>query len=171
MFLIDYVKPEQAEGTVKKVYSAFPPHIPVPDPIQLYSASPRYLARQMAVAGDYKQDDAYTPELLAALRYIGASSACFGFCTTFNKGLLSSMGLSDAEIDALDTDPSKAFDPREAALLAFAAKSVKTPDAVIAADVNAVRARGWTDPQIFEATAYAAQMATIGIVFRAFAAK
>ncbi|MGE4421135.1 MAG: carboxymuconolactone decarboxylase family protein [Pseudodesulfovibrio sp.] len=171
MFMIDYARPEQAEGTVKKVYSAFPPHIPVPDPIQLYSASPRYLTRQMAIAGDYMQDDAYSPELLAALRYIGASTACFGFCTTFNKGLLSSMGLSEAEIDALDTDPAKAFEPREAALLAFAAKSVKTPDSVTRADVDAVRAAGWSDPHIFEATAYAAQMATIGIVFRAFAEK
>ena len=171
MFMIDYVKPEQAEGAVKKIYSVFPPNIPVPDPIQLYSASPHYLARQMAIAGDYQQNDAYAPELLAALRYIGASTACFGFCTTFNKGLLSSMGLSEAEIDALFTDPTKAFEPKDAALLAFAAKSVKTPDDVASADLDAVREAGWTDPQIFEATAYAAQMTVIGTLFRAFAEK
>ncbi|EGB14036.1 hypothetical protein DND132_0821 [Pseudodesulfovibrio mercurii] len=171
MFMIDYVRPEQAEGLVQKMYSAFPAHIAVPDPIQLYSASPRYLARQMAIAGDYMQDEAYSPELLAALRYIGASTACFGFCTTFNRGLLASMGLTEAELDALATDPARAFEPKEAALLAFAAKAVREPDDVTQADVDTVRAAGWTDPQIFEGTAYAAQMATIGLVFRTFADK
>jgi hypothetical protein len=171
MFMIDYVRPEQAEGAVKKVYSAFPAHNPVPDPIQLYSASPRYLLKQMAIAGDYKQDDAYTPELLAALRYIGASTACFGFCSVFNRKMLTTMGLSEAEVDALFTDPGKAFEPKDAALVAFAAKSVKTPDEVTSEDLDAVREAGWTDPQIFEATAYAAQMNVVGTLFRTFAEK
>jgi alkylhydroperoxidase family enzyme len=171
MFKIDYVVPEQAEGRVKDLYAAFPPQVGVPAPIQLYSASPRYLANQMAMAGTLMKDEAFDAGLLAALRYVGASTACFGFCTTFNKSMLQSMGLTEAEVESLHTDPSKAFEPKDAALIAFAAKAVADPDAVTEADVEAARAAGWTDPQIFEATAYSAQMATVGIVFRAFAAR
>ncbi|WP_207259749.1 hypothetical protein [Desulfovibrio sp. Huiquan2017] len=171
MFMIEYVRPEQAQGAVREIYSSFPAHIPVPDPIQLYSASPRYLARQTAIAEDLRQNEAYSPELLAALRYLGASTACFGFCTTFNRGLLTSMGLTEAELDALATTPARAFEEKDAALLSFVAKAVREPDGVTRNDVDAARFAGWTDAQIFEATAYAAQMATIGIVFRAFVEK
>ncbi|MEZ7198632.1 hypothetical protein [Pseudodesulfovibrio karagichevae] len=171
MFMIDYVKPEQAEGEVQKIYSMFTPRIPVPEPILLYSASPRYLQRHVDMIVDYMQDDAYSPELLAALRFIGASSACFGFCTLFNRKMLGDMGLSEAEIDALATDPAKAFDAKDAALLAFAAKSIKEPDNVTREDLDAVRAAGWTDQQIYEAAAYSAQMSVTGTLFRTFAEK
>jgi len=171
MFQIDYATPENATGSVAEVYAMFPKGMAVPDPIQLYSASPRYLGHQMAIMGDYMADEAYEPALLAALRYIGASSTCFGFCTEFNRKMLSSMGLSAEEIDALHTDPAKAFDEREAALLALAAKAVADPDKVSAADVDAARAQGWTDPQIFECVAYTAQMQTVGTIFRTFAEK
>lgn len=171
MFMIDYVAPEKADGAVKEVYSAFPEGIPVPVPVQLYSASPRYLLKQMAVAGDYMEDDAYSPGFLAALRYIGAAQSCFDACSAFNKQLLNSMGLAEEEIDALFTDPSKAFEAKEAALLSFVIKSINTPDEVTATDIAPVRDQGWTDQQIFEMTAYAAQMTTIGTVFRTFAEK
>ncbi|MCJ2164197.1 MULTISPECIES: hypothetical protein [unclassified Pseudodesulfovibrio] len=171
MFMIDYVTPDKAEGAVKAIYSIFPAEMPVPDPIQLFSASPRYLTKQMEIAGALMQDDAFESSLLAALRYIGASTACFGFCTEFNKGMLTSMGLTEEEINALASEPSKAFEEKDAALLSFVAKSISTPDAVNQADIDATRKAGWSDQHIFEATAYAAQMATLGIVFRTFAAK
>lgn len=169
MFLIDYVKPETAQGEVKDLYSVFPGS--VPDSIQLLSASPRYLARQMAGTGEYLQDETFSRELMAALRYVGASTACFGFCTTFNRDMLVGMGLTEAEVDGLATDPSRAFDAGDAALIAFVAKAMADPDNVSRADVDAVRAAGWSDQQIFEATAYTAQMSTVGTVFRTFAEK
>lgn len=171
MFMIDYSTPEQAEGAVKKVYSMFPEGVPVPDPLQLYSASPRYLVKQMAVIGDFMGDDAYDNGFLAALRYLGASATCFDSCSQFNRQMLNSMGLTESEIDALATDPSKAFDEKEAVMLAFVAKSITTPDNVVKSDVESVRAQGWTDQQIFECTVYAAQMATVGIAFRTFKEK
>jgi len=170
MFQIDYVTPEKAEGSVAETYALFG-NKGVPAPIQLYSASPRYLERELAVIGDYMGDDAYEPAFLAALRYIGASVSCFGACTVFNRDLLASMGLSQDEIEALHTDPSQAFDEREAALLALAAKAVADPDGVTPADIDPARAQGWTDQQIFECVAYAARMATVGLVFRAFSSR
>lgn len=171
MFMINYVTPEQAEGAVKKVYSMFPEGVPVPEPLQLYSASPRYLLKQMAVIGDFMQDDAYDHGFLAAMRYIGASTACFGACTTFNRDLLLAMGLTEEDIAHLGSNPAKSFDEKEAAMLTLVSKSTADPDSVTQADIDLVRAQGWTDQQIFEVTAYAAQMATIGIVFRTFAKK
>ena len=169
MFQIDYAKPGKAEGSVAETYALFPKGVPAP--IQLFSASPRYLERELAVIGDFMGDDAYEPAFLAALRYIGASVSCFGACTGFNRDLLASMGLSQEEIEALHTDPAKAFDEREAALLALAAKAVADPDAVTPADIDPARALGWTDRQIFECVTYAARLSTVGIVYRAFASK
>ncbi|MGL1861953.1 MAG: hypothetical protein OCC46_05455 [Pseudodesulfovibrio sp.] len=171
MFMINYTTPENAEGAVKKVYSMFPEGITVPDPIQLYSASPRYLLKQMAIIGDFMNDDAYDHGFLAAMRYIGASNACFGACTTFNKDLLLAMGLTAEDIATLGSDPANSFEEKEAAMLTLVSKSTAAPDSVTQADIDQVRAQSWTDQQIFEITAYAAQMATIGIIFRTFAKK
>ena len=171
MFMIDYVTQEKAEGAVKDIYGSFPPEVGVPAPVLLYSASQDYLLKQMAVLKGFMDNDAYDPPLLAALRFVGASTACFGFCTDFNRNLLGKMGLKAEEIEALRTDPSQGFDPREAALIGFVSKAVTSPDEVVQADIDAVRGQGWTDEQIFECTAYAAQMATLGIAYRAFARK
>ena len=171
MFMIDYVTQEKADGAVKDIYASFPPEVGIPEPVLLYSASPDYLLKQMAVLKGFMDNDAYEPSLLAALRFVGASTACFGFCTDFNRNLLGKMGLKTEEIDALQTDPSKGFEPREAALIAFVSKAIATPDEVVQADIDAVRDQGWTDEQVFECTAYAAQMATLGIVYRTFARK
>lgn len=171
MFLIDYVTPEKADGDVGMIYSQFPPEVGVPAPVQLYSASEDYLLKQMGVLKGYMDNEAYTPALLTALRFVGASTACFGFCTDFNRSLLGKMGLKTAEIDALRTDPSQGFEPKEATLIAFVSKAITAPDKVVSADIDTVRDRGWTDEQIFECTAYAAQMNTLGTVYRAFARK
>lgn len=171
MFMIDYVTPEKAEGAVKKIYSAFPKDIPVPAPLQLYSASPRFLHKQMAIIGDYMNDDAYDPGFLAALRYIGASTNCFETCTVFNKEYLMRMGLSETDIDSLAKDPAQSFDAKEAAMISFISISTANPDEVTQSDIDTVRKQGWTDDQIFECTVYAANMATVGIAFRTFSQK
>lgn len=168
MFIINSITKETATGAVKKVYSMFPEGVPVPAPLQLYSASPRYLLKQAAIISDYMKDDAYDVGLLAALRYIGASTSCFEACTRFNKDYLMRMGLTESEIESLSVNPSQSFDEKEAALLALVSKAVADPDSVNRDDIDTVCKHGWTEQQIFECTAYAAQMATVGIVFRTF---
>lgn len=171
MFMIKYVTPEKAEGSVKAIYDIFPEEVGVPHPLQLYSASPVYLKKQMGIAKHYMSNDNFEPAFLAALRFVGASTTCFGYCTEFNKGMLKSLGLSDTEIETLGSTPTDSFGEKEAALIAFTAKAIRAPDTVIKADIDRVRDTGWTDQEIFEATTYTAQMSTIGIVFRAFAKK
>ena len=45
------------------------------------------------------------------------------------------------------------------------------PDKVVPADIDAAKKQGWTDKEIFECTAYTAQMKTLGTVYRAFERK
>ena len=170
MFTIKYVRPDDASGKVATVYDAFPAKVGVPAPVQLYSASEPYLLHQMGFLKRFMANERFEPALLAALRYLGASVSCFDYCTGFNAALLKQLGLSEAELEGLAGEPEQAFDAHNAALVRFVAKAVREPDAVTEADVDAARAAGWSDQEIFEATAYAAQMATVGIVFRAFAA-
>lgn len=168
MFKVSYVRPEDATGTTAEIYGIFPPEVGVPAPLQLFSASEPYLAKQMAVIKHIVTNDRFEQGLLAALRYVGASVSCFDHCSAYNAHILKGMGLSDRELAALDSAPEQAFEPHEAALIRFAAKAVRTPDEVTDEDVATALAAGWTDQELFEATAYAAQMATVGIVFRAF---
>lgn len=171
MFLIDYVIPEKATGAVKDVYSVFPTEVGIPAPVQLYSASEDYLLIQMGLIKTLKNNDAYEPALLAALRFMGASENCFGFCTMYNRDMLKKMGLSDNDVDDLGSDPSQAFEPKEAAMITLVTKAITTPDKVVQSDIDAARTQGWTDKEIFECTAYAAQMKTLGTIYRAFSKK
>ncbi len=171
MFMIDYVTPGKAKDDVKDIYALFPPETGVPTPLQLYSASPKYLVKQMAITRDYLENNAYEFSLLAALRYVGASTGCFKTCIDYNGKMLMDMGLSEEQLAGLLSNPQAAFKSKDAAMIAFTAKAVADPDSVTRSDIDTVRAQGWTDEQIFECTAYAAQMTTVGTVYRTFAQK
>ena len=171
MFMINYITPEKAEGAIKEIYGMFPKEVGVPQPLQLYSASPAYLKRQMTIIKYFTQNSSFDFPLLAALRYVGASTTCFDQCSLFNKKLLLSLGLTENEITTLGIVPSETFEDKDAALITLAAKAVNNPDSVTKEDLDAASAHGWSDQEVFEGVAYAAQMSTVGIVFRTFANK
>ena len=50
----------------------------------------------------------------------------------------------------------------------FVLKAVKTPEATTAEDVAALRAMGWTDQDILDATCHGTDMVRHGTLFKAF---
>jgi alkylhydroperoxidase family enzyme len=54
------------------------------------------------------------------------------------------------------------------ALLLFVLKVVRAPEAVQAADVEALREMGWTDPDIFDAAFHGTSMISASRLFKAF---
>ena len=167
MFKINYIQPEEAQGKVKEIYEMFP-DLAVPAPLQLYSASPAYLEKQMDIISCIMSNDSFSFPLLTALRVVGASSTCFEYCTEFNTKILASLGLTDDDIQNIGEIHSDVFEEKEAAMINFVYKAINDPDNITKKDLDKVRSLEWTDPEIFEATAYAAQMSTVGIVFRTF---
>ena len=77
---------------------------------------------------------------MAHIRYLVVRGLNYPFCTDFNKIILKKQGLTDEDLRAVEADPARALlEPRENALLAFVVKAVKTPGAVTAEEIQALK--------------------------------
>lgn len=168
MFLIDYVKPEKAQETIAEVYGLFPKHVGVPHSLQIYSASPEMLERQGEIIKYFFSHPNMEFPVQAAIRFLGASHFGHEYCIGLNAGLLEAAGVSDAELKQLATNPESVFEEKDAALLRFVAKALKDPQAIGESDIEEARKAGWTDTDLFDAMAQAAQMSAAGTIFKTF---
>ena len=170
MYLLDHVKPEEAEGKVKDAYSIFPEGMPTPEPLVMMSVSPEIVSQSSGVIRYFMTHEKLDMGLLATIRYLVASEFNHPFCINMNSGILKMAGgLSDEDLEALKADPQNApVDDSQKALIAFVMKAVKTPEAVQKSDIEALNAMGWSDKDIFEATYHATNMVASSILYKSF---
>jgi uncharacterized peroxidase-related enzyme len=82
---------------------------------------------------------------------VSRDNSC-AYCVAAHTGALRSMGVSDAEISAIEVDPDKAeFTAREKALIRFARQANREPRRIPAEEFEALRKTGATDAEIVEA--------------------
>jgi alkylhydroperoxidase family enzyme len=170
MFLLDYATPESAEGRVAEIYGVFPPHVGVPAPLQLLSASPGLLTAQMETLKHYMTHERLSFPLLAAIRCTVAVREGYDDCVQLNARLLQAAGAGEEEIEQAKADPAAApmLEEPERAVLGFVHKALDDPDAVGEADVAALRELGWMDADILDAMAHGANMVAAAKIFRTF---
>ncbi len=171
MTLLKTVEPQDAEGAVKEVYDMFLKMGPViPAPLKMLSVSPDFLKLHSQIIGYFMSHPTLSFTLLAHIRMVVSHRTGYEFCVNFNGGMLTMMAdLTDEQIQATLDDPAKAsLEDKDKAMLVFVVKAVEEPDSVSQADVDAVREKGWTDRDIYDATAHGANMTAAGILFRAF---
>lgn len=169
MFLLNYVKPEEATGKVAEIYEKFPKEVSVPLPLQLSSASPGLLAHQMNFIGYFMQHEKLSFPLLTAIRYVCATECAYDYCTGFNKNLLMAQGMTETELETLKSDPeSSPLEDPEKKMLKFVMKAVKDPKSVGKSDIEELRSAGWADSDIFDALAHGTNMISAGIINQAF---
>ena len=170
MMLLNTVRPEAATGKLKEAYSVFPPQLPVPEPLILMSASPDLAHLQSRIIHYYLTQTRVDPEVLSLIRYLVASDYQYSFCINLNSGILrQAAGFTAEQLEAIKADPESApLDAPQKALLLFVLKAVKTPHAVTKEDIDQVRALGWTDQDIFDATYHGASMVGPSILYKAF---
>lgn len=78
-------------------------------------------------------------------------NAC-AYCIGSHTAALKSIGVSDAEIQHLESNLEKAdFSPKERALIGLARKAASTPRQITDADMDAVRTSGASHAEIIEA--------------------
>ena len=171
MFHLSHIAPDQAEGKVKEAYSVFPDSVPVPDPLQLMSASPDLVKLQSEIIRHYMTQERLDLGLLSSIRYLAATRHEYAYCRNFNAQLLQMAGgLSEEELQAMAADPDKApLEEEQKALLGFVLKVVTEPESVDAGDVEKLKSMGWTEKDIFEAAYHGASMVSAGILYKAFA--
>ena len=171
MALIQTVSRENAEGKVKDVYDKMMETVgTIPKPLKMLSVSPELLSMQMEPMGYFMAHPTLTFPLLAHIRLLVAHHFNYGYCVEFNSGILQMFAeVTDEQLDATLADPAGArLDEKELALLQFVLKAIKTPDAVGEEDIAPLHVLGWTDRDIFDATAHGADMVRHGTLFKAF---
>ena len=170
MPLLNVVPPEEAEGKVKEAYAIFDQMGMVPRPMQMYSPSPGLIDLRRRSIMHFMTHPNLSPGLLALIRMLVAEEMNFDYCVSLNSQILKAVGIaSDDQLAAIMADPATApLTDKERHMLLFVIKAVKTPEAVEAADVDYLRALGWSDGDIVDACSHGAEMVSSGILFKAF---
>lgn len=171
MSLIRTLSFEEAEGAVREMYAFMREKAGmIPKPLAMMSASPALFEVASKTMAYYMSHPRLNFLLLAHIRLVVAFNHEYPYCIDLNSSLLKHFqGLTDAEVAAVRVDPQQArLDDRDRAMLGFVHKAVTAPEEADAADVDRLRELGWTDPDIYDAVAYGANMVSSGILFHAF---
>ncbi len=171
MSLLNTIAPQKAQGKVKEIYGMFEQiGMAVPLPFQMLSVSPDYLAIQGNMIHYFMNHPALSPSLLAHIRLLAAHEENYTYCINFNEQILKNMaGLSDEQVAAVAKDPNEvALKPEEKALLLFVQKVLRDPASTHQDDMQNLKAQGWTDRDIFDATLMGMNMLATGMMFKAF---
>lgn len=171
MALIKTVAPDEAEGKVKEVYDRLMDIARViPKPMQMMSASPDLMAIQIQALSHYFRHPTLGFALLGHIRLAVANHFNYSYCADFNSSLLQMLtDITDEQLDAVRENPAAApLGDRDKAMLLFVMKAVTTAVDVSQDDVDDLKAMGWTEKDIFEATHQGADMVRHGILFKTF---
>jgi alkylhydroperoxidase family enzyme len=169
MALVKTISPEEAEGKIKEAYSAFLKTAGVvPKPFEMMSASPDLMFLQGDIINYFMKHPTLGLPLLTHIRLMAAVAYDYAYCIAFNSNILKMVGADDQQIEAVKSDPEQAtLDDKDKAMLLFVVKALKTPEAIEQPDVDALRALGWTDKDIFDALAHGAGMLGPSVMFKA----
>ena len=162
--------PAGEESRVDAVFGAIKQHIGfVPDGLRLYSFSPALLENFVGNISYFNSGERLTPSLMAMIRYLVSWESKCHFCIDMNEGFLTNMGLDLDAIRAARNNPEIAPLPeKEKPLLRIALKSVNDPEGVNDKDIQAAKAQGWSDRDIFDVVAQAASNRAFSYVLRTF---
>jgi alkylhydroperoxidase family enzyme len=141
----------------------------IPDGLRLYRISPPLLENFVANIGYFREHPSLRQELLAMIRYLGSSKAGGQFCVDLNESFLISMGVDRDIIRATRDNPENApLEAKEMPLLRLALKALDEPGAVNKTDLDVARESGWSDRDIFDVVALAANNRAFNIVLKTF---
>lgn len=171
MAIIDIPAQNDTSDGVREIFEAVRARVGVvPKPTRLLGTSPALLKSWWGYTKHFLGQPVFSQELLTHIRLLASVHGDFPFCVEFNTTLLMKrMGIdADAAVEIIRDPTTARLVDRERALLLFVLRVVSEPETLAAADVQALRERGWTDEQIFEAAYYGAWMLLLGRLFTAF---
>jgi len=168
--LLDPTPPAGEEARVNAVFDGIREHVGfVPDGLRLYGISPPLLEAFVGNVGYFLGGTRLSPRLTAMIRYLVSDRADCQFCVDMNEGFLTQMGFDLETIRAARSDAERApIDEQERPLLRLALKAVDRSQEVTVADLEAARAAGWSDRDIFDAVVQAANNRAFNHVLRTF---
>ena len=171
MTLIQTVAPEQATGKVGQIYAQIEQNFGrVHQGFQLYSASPDLMEQLFQQNSYYMQHPTLGFRLLALIRMLVSEQNDCAYCIGFNESMLINRdGLTGDQIAAIKRDPAAApLDEKDKAMLLFVLKGTANAKSISPADLDVLRALGWTDRDIVDGMYHGARNAAVDIMFDAF---
>jgi uncharacterized peroxidase-related enzyme len=171
MPLIQTVAPTQAQGPVAEVYAQVEGMLGrIPNAFQIYSASPALLETQWAQTTYFMRHPALSFPLLALTRMLVSQDNRCDYCIDLNAAMLiQRANFTPEQIAATRLDPTVApLEAKDKAMLLFALKATRTPQEVSPADIDTLKALGWTESDILDAVVHAARNLAVDIVFNTF---
>jgi uncharacterized peroxidase-related enzyme len=170
MALLKTLTPEQAEGKLKDLYTATEQMFgAVPNNVRMLGVSPKILENQLDMVGYFMEHPALTPSFLAMIRMVVSANCQSPYCENFNTGMLMQGGMSAEQLQACKDNADNApLDDKEKALLKLVVKATKDPHSVVAADIEQLKALGWSEQDVFDAVAHGARSVATNIIFDTF---
>lgn len=170
MALLNLVEPNEATGKVAEVYESMIKGMGfVPNAFKVFSPSPHLLESQVKNLFYFSSHKTLSGKLLALTRLLVSTDEFCEYCVGMNTGILMQYGILPEQLSEVKKDPSKApLDEKELALLLFVLKVVKNSNGVTKSDVDAVRAHGWSDADILDATFHGTAQVGTDRIFNAF---
>lgn len=168
--LLTPVPPPGEEQRVEAVLEMARQHLGfVPDGLRLYSFSPPLLENFFSNVGYFLNGTSLSPLLTTMIRYLVSAGAHCQFCIDLNEGFLDQMGVDLDTARAARANPALApVTEAEHALLDIALRAVTDPEGVDATAIEAARAQGWSDREIFDAAAQAVNNRAFNFMLRTF---
>lgn len=170
MSYLKTVSLSDATGDVADVYQEITDSFGgVPGIMQVHSAVPFHLRQKWEFIKHSMQNANLSGALQATIRMTVSQDTACTYCIDMNAGMLINMfGWTVDQVAATQADPTNAnLDEREIALLLFILKAVKDSNSTTRADVDALRAFGYSDEDIYEGLALGAWMVAGDIVSNA----
>jgi alkylhydroperoxidase family enzyme len=171
MALIATQSPETATGEVADVYGQVKARFGVvPTPIQLLSASPIWLRHAQEGMSYYMSHPHIGFAALAAIRMLVSIESKCAYCIDRNASVLINMcdWTADQVAATKASVDGSPLDAKERALVKLAVQAAHDSLSVTAADIDALRALGWTDSDIMDGVNHAARMVALDILFNTF---
>jgi len=156
MAFIRTIDPAAAEGPVREMYEHVERRLGyVPNWARPFSLRPAvrdgWAALLSSITANLPQRT-FELATLAAARAVNSS-----YCSLAHGRILAEKVFDAPGVTAIATGAEESpLEPRERALMSFAAKIAQHADRISAADVNGLRAHGWSDEEIFDIAAAAA---------------
>ena len=156
MAFIRTIPPADAEGSVRDMYQQIKGQLGyVPNWAQAFSLRPGVRDGWIALLKSIQSNlpvRSYELATLAAARALRSS-----YCSLAHGNVLATKVLDAPAVTAIMKNaPDSPLEPRERAMMAFAENVAVNADRITAADVDALRAHGYRDEEIFDLAAAAA---------------
>ena len=170
--VLDMTPPAEDQTRVAGIFDQIEREIGfVPDGLRLYGVSPPLLETFVSNVAYFRGGTTLPPVLTTMIRYLVSAAADCQYCIELNEGFLDDMGVDLNQARAARVDVGKApVDDRELVLLKLALRALDAAVQVSLEEIDAARASGWSDREIFDAVAQASSnrafnhiLATFGI--------